>query len=78
MSKEICEICGSSNCVFDQEFGFWKCLRCKYVWAYSKDDPDNHEDHTCEACGGLGLNTKSLFISQCPSCDGTGYKPDIN
>ena len=74
MKKEICESCGSSNCKYDQEFGFWKCFNCRYVWAYTNNDPDYDDEIFCNACGGLGLNTKSIFAQECPACDGTGIR----
>ena len=73
----VCKKCNSNSTQFNQEHGFWKCDTCSNIWAYDKDDPDYDEREVCDKCSGLGLMPSFFYVRFCPSCYGTGYKPDI-
>lgn len=38
-----CPVCNSLKTEFDQVHGFYKCLDCKHVWTFDRDDPDHDE-----------------------------------
>jgi transcription initiation factor TFIIIB Brf1 subunit/transcription initiation factor TFIIB len=42
-SDSECPTCGSTNTVFDTDYGFHKCNACEHIWGLDKDDSDYDE-----------------------------------
>lgn len=40
---KFCSQCASELIVYDEVFGFYKCLKCDHHWGYDIDDPDCEE-----------------------------------
>lgn len=45
LPDKFCSQCGSTEIIYDEDFGFYKCLssQCDHCWGYDEDDPDYDE-----------------------------------
>ncbi|NJO61339.1 MAG: hypothetical protein HC836_24720 [Richelia sp. RM2_1_2] len=69
--KEVCNQCLTVG-DFNEQFGFYKCPKCGYTWAYDEDDPD-YDEPTLELCpfhkNGSCSNNMPTYprCSECPN-----------
>jgi hypothetical protein len=57
MQSKTCPECHSTRIDNNQNYGYYKCLDCAYVWGYPEDDPDYDEQII-----GDQLTTETLLI----------------
>lgn len=65
-----CPKCDSSRLQYQENYGYWECLDCGYVWGFDEDDPDYDDcSEMCPVCLGSG---KGLIGEECLICQGAG------
>ncbi|MBG1268269.1 hypothetical protein [Nostoc sp. WHI] len=78
MTNQNCPKCESTRTNYQENYGYWECLDCGYVWADDGDDPDYEEESldlgTCCGCGCTGETVQNLVMLQKKApVPGTGW-----